>query len=714
MNSEDQPHARDDAALNLLENFQPHTYEQWREAAEALLKGRPFDKTLRSPMIEGITLEPIYRREDLAQLDLRGELPGMGGRVRGTDAEGYIENAWQISQEIPCPSPAEFNKAALYDLSRGQSELNIPLDVATRAGIDADAASCGDVGMGGMSLSTLEDLEKALEGVHLDMIGIFLQAGASGLPLLTLLVALAKKRGMDLSELRGCVESDPLGTLAAEGRLPLSLEAAYREMALATNFAAESAPKLQTIGVSGMPYSNGGASAVDELGYAMATAAEYIRQMGECGLGIDDVAPRIRFTLSIGSNFFMEIAKMRAARLLWSRIVEAFGGSEASRSIYIHARGAKWNKSNMDPYTNLLRSTTESFSGAIGGVNGMHTSAFDETFSVPDEFSRRIARNQQVILQEECELTRTIDPAGGSYYVEVLTDQVASKAWELFQKIEALGGMSKALESGAIEEQIGKLRADRYKRIQTRRDELVGVNTYPNASEKMAQVRQPDYEALFAERSAAVKAARKSGEIEFCSCCSCSLMDMLIDTASEGASLGMIADALRCEDAGPASIAKPVPQVRASQPYEELRTASLAYAAKNGHAPQILQANMGASRSYRIRADWTCSFFQSAGIQMLADEDFKSVEDAVKAAVDKKARVVVITSSDENYATYAIATAQALKALPEPPYVMLAGAVAPENEQAWKDAGIDEYVNVRANNYLLNRKMLVLLGAIAK
>ncbi|MBN1404449.1 MAG: acyl-CoA mutase large subunit family protein [Opitutales bacterium] len=711
MNSEDQPQTRDSAALNLLENFQPHTYEEWKAAAEALLKGRPFDKTLRSPTVEGITLEPIYRREDIAGLEIKRDLPGMGGRVRGAKADGFTDNAWEISQELALPTPEEFNKAILTDLARGQSEVNIPLDAASRAGIDADKASVGEVGVGGMSLSSLADLEKALEGVHMGMISTFIQSGASGLPALAMMAALAEKRGEKLEELRGCVESDPLGVLAAEGKLPLSLEEAYNEMAVATGFAAENAPKLQTIGVSSMPYSDGGASAVEELGYAMATAAEYVRELGERGLSIDEVAPRIRFTLSIGSNFFMEIAKLRAARVLWSRIVEAFGGKEESRSIYIHARGAKWNKSQLDPYTNMLRSTTESFSGAIGGVNGMHTSLFDETFASPEEFSRRIARNQQVILQEECELTRTIDPAGGSYYVEWLTDQLAGKAWERFQKIEELGGMSKALESGAVAEQVAKLREERYKKIQQRRDELVGVNAYPNTMEKGLEIRLPDPAAVFAARSAAVKAARKMDSIHMCGCCSCSVVSKLIEAAGEGATIGAMSELLR---EGKAEIEKPVVAHRASEQYEELRAASIAYAAKNGHAPQILQANMGASRAYRIRADWTSAFFNAAGIQMLNEVDFKTVEDAVKAAVDSKAKVVVITSSDDNYATYAVDTAKALKALPETPYVMLAGAATPETELVWKDAGIDEYVNVRANNYALNRKMLVLTGALEK
>lgn len=710
MNQEEQSKTGD-APLNLLEDFKPHTYEEWKVAAEALLKGRPFEKTLRSPLIEGITLDPIYRREDIADIDIKRELPGMGARVRGNCDAGYTENAWAISQEIPCPTPAGFNKAALNDLERGQNELNVPLDAATKDGVDADKAACGEVGLGGLSVSTVEDLDKAFNGVHLEMISTFLQSGASGLPVGALLIALAKKRGMDISQLSGCVESDPLGVLASTGKLPASLEELYKEMTTLTKFAAQKAPKLQTVAVSALPYSNGGASAVEELGYVLATAAEYIREMGRHGAEIDEIAPRMRVTLTLGGNFFMEIAKLRAARLLLARLVEAFGGSEESKAVYIHARGAKWNKSKLDPYANLLRSTTESFSGVIGGVNSMHTSAFDELYATPDEFSRRIARNQQIILQEECELTRTIDPAGGSYYVEWLTDQLARKAWERFQKIEGMGGMFKVLESGAAADHMAELRAARFKKIQQRRDEIVGVNAYPNATEKLVEEKLPDYAAVQAERAAAVKAARKADKVALAP--ACTVMDKIVSAAESGASLGAIASALRA-GAEPVKIAKPVEQHRAAEQYEKLRAASAAYAKKTGHAPQILQANMLPSRSYRIRADWTSSFFQAAGIQMLNDVDFDSPEAAAKAAAEKGAKVVVITSSDDNYATVAIPTAQALKALPNPPYIMLAGAVTPENEQAWKDAGISEYVNVRVNNYQLNLKMLEMTGAITK
>lgn len=722
MNTENRDEARTPAALNLREEFAPHSYQEWRQAAEELLKGVPFDKVLRTQTIEGITLEPLYRADDIADMASKAELPGLGGHARAGTADGYLRRGWDISQELPYGRPEEFNRAALLDLSRGQTELNIPLDLATRAGQDPDAAVAGRVGACGLSLSTLGDIERALRDVHLDMISTYFRCGSSGLPVSILLLALARKQGVDLAKLRGCVEVDPLGSLARLGKISVSIEAAYREMAILTRFAAENASGLQTIGVSGDPYHDGGASAVDELGFVIATAVEYVREMDKRGLGIDTVAPRMRFSLSIGSNFFMEIAKIRAARVLWAKVVEAFGGNDASKRIHIHGRSSIWNKSRLDAHTNLLRTTTESFSGVIGGVDSMHTSPFDEVLRVPDDFSRRIARNQQIILQEECELTRTIDPAGGSYYVEWLTDQVAQKAWAVFQDMEKLGGMWAALQQGAPQDKVSKTRDERLKRVQQRRDPIVGVNMYPNASEKKLDTRLPDYKALARERGLEIQNYRTGADAQTDNQVLTRLQELMaaeddavieagIACALAGASLGEISRTIRKGAADATSLPRNIPLARASQPFEQLREAAAAYADAQGHPPQILQANMGPSRFYRVRADWTASFFQAGGFEVLGDKDFATVDEAVSAATETGASIVVITSNDEKYAEVVAPLATALKALQNKPYVVVAGAPG-ESEAAWRAAGVDEFVNVRVNNHELNKKLLQKIGVL--
>lgn len=720
MNSTNQPAGQ--GQEKILSEFEPHTYEQWREAAEALLKGRPFDKIMLTPTLEDITLRPIYRRQDLEGLPHLGQTPGFSDRVRSSQPEGYLSNGWAVSQELPYGLPEEFNKIALHDLMRGQTELNIPLDLATRAGEDPDSAAEGRVGACGLSLANLPDLEVALKDVCVEAVSSYFRAGSSGLPVAALFFALAKKRGVALSELKGCIEIDPVASLVRLGKISLSLEEAFREMALLTAYAAENAPQMQTIGVQGTPYSDGGASAVEELAFVIATGVQYLREMQQRGLAPDVVAPRMRFELSLGSDFFMTIAKFRSARVLWTQVLENFGVAEENRTMYVHARTSLFNKTVRDPFANMLRTTTEAFSGVVGGANGMHVGPYDETFQVPDEFSRRIARNQQIILMEECEMTRTVDPAGGSWFVESLTDELGKKAWELFTEVEGKGGIIKALEAGLPQERVAAKRAKKAKLVAQRRDVIVGANMYPNAQEKLAQPRIPDYKAIFEKRSKAVAAYRTGAD----STASTAVMDKLnslmeasdaslvaaaVEAAAAGASIGELSRTIRKDMGAAASIPARIELLRAASEYEALRDAADAFESKTGKKPEIFQANYGPSRAYRIRADWTTAFFQTAGFAVANDVDFDDVDSVVKAFAQSDARIVVITSTDDTYVEAVPALAKALKAAHPDACVLVAGA-AGDNEAAWKEAGVDDFVNARVNNYEMNRKLLVKAGVL--
>ena len=718
MNSTNQPAGQ--GQEKILSEFAPHTYEQWREAADKLLKGRPFDKVMLTPTLEDIVLQPMYRRQDIEGLPHLGEAPGFSDRVRASQPEGYLNGGWEVSQELPYGLPEEFNKVALHDLMRGQTELNIPLDLATRSGEDPDSAAEGRVGACGLSLANLSDLEKALKDVSLDAISTYFRAGSSGLPVAALFLALAKKQGVALSELKGCIEIDPLGSLARLGKISVSLDQAYNEMAALTKYAAENAPKLQTIGVQGTIYSGGGASAVEELAYVLATGVAYIREMQKRGLTAEEVAPRMRFELSLGSDFFMNIAKFRAARVLWTQVLEGFGVSEENCTMYLHARTALFNKTLRDPFVNMLRTTTEAFSGVVGGANGMHVGPYDETFQVPDEFSRRIARNQQLILMEECEMTHTVDPAGGSWFVESLTDELGKKVWEVFQRVESRGGMEKALADGAAQDHIAEKRAKKAKLLSQRRHVQVGTNMFPNSTEKLAEARVPDYKAIFEKRSKEVAAYRTGANATDAT----AVMDKLnalmeadelvaaaIAAAEAGASIGEISRTIRKDMGEVASVEKKIELKRASEEYEVLRDASDAYEAKTGKKPAIFQANYGPSRNYRIRADWTSAFFQTAGFEVSNDVDFDDVDSVVKAFAESDARIAVITSTDDTYLEVVPSLAKALKAAQPEAVVAVAGA-AGENEAAWKEAGVDEFVNARVNNYEMNKKLLVKAGVL--
>ncbi len=695
----------DTKSKKLLQEFPVHTYEEWRAAAVELLKGKDFDKTLITKTYEGFDLQPIYRREDIANLPHLKQMPGTGNYVRGSKESGYLKQAWEISQEIIASTPEEFNAIALSELERGQSEINLVLDGSTRRGKDPSEDSTGScckggcpcVGVSGLSLATLTDWETAFKGIHLDAVSLYIHAGASGLQLAGFWLALAKKQSVDSKKLRGCIENDPLGFLAMRGKYPVALEKAYDDMALLTKSLSGKAPQIQTLCANGMAYSNGGASAVQELAFVLATAIEYIREMQKRGLGIEAIESRIRLSFGIGPKYFTEVAKFRAARLLWAEIIKAFGGKA---SPYLFARTALWNKTQIDPYVNMLRTTTEAFSAAIGGVDAMHIGPFDEVVRRPDEFSRRIARNTHFILAEECDLNKVVDPAGGSFYIESLTDQIAGKAWALVQKIEAAGGMAAALKAGIPQAEVAAVADKKRAAISSRRDVIVGTNQYPNPVEKALEARSMDKETIRAKRAADVKKVAKAA----CDKCVSPDLDKLVEAATNGITLGGMTGILQ-KDATVTEIAA-VPFRRASEDYEQLRKAIDA----SGKDAVLFQANMGPSRKYRLRADWTSGFYQVGGFKVLNDKDFKDADEAVAAYKASGAKIAIITSDDESYVTVVEPTAKALKAAGA--YVLVAGAPG-ETEAAWRAAGVDDFVNVRVNNYQMLNNLLKKLGVLA-
>ncbi len=423
----------------LFADFAAPSYEEWLEAVDKVLKGAPFAKKLVTKTYEGIDLQPMYRQQDVENLPHIDSLPGFAPYIRATPTLGYGEKRWEVCQELPYSTPQAFNEAARADLERGQNSLNLLPDQATLAGLDADRAYAEQVGQGGVSISSLTDMTQALKAIDLERTPLHIEAGNAGLPITALLIASMRHENKAADKLQGCIGMDPLGALASQGRLLQPLDSAYDEMAELTSWAVTHAPRLQTVNVLGYPYRDAGGSAVQELAFALATAVEYMRELQNRGPAIDDIAPRIRFSFSVGGKLFMEIARLRAARLLWARIVAAFGGGEEAQKMTLHVRTSRWNKTLYDPYVNMLRTTTEAFAGVVGGCDSMHVSPFDEVVGAPDEFSRRIARNTHTVLREECDIARTIDPAGGSWYVETLTDAVARKSWNLFQAAEVAG-----------------------------------------------------------------------------------------------------------------------------------------------------------------------------------------------------------------------------------------------------------------------------------
>jgi methylmalonyl-CoA mutase len=686
----------------LLNGFPAVTFEDWRKLVDAELKGAPFEKKMFTETYEDIRLKPLYRRDDIDGLAHVNSFPGFAPFVRGAKASGYVSQPWDVSQEISVSSPTAFNEAARNSLARGLNALNIVLDRATRNGQDPDWAQAHEVGLGGLSIATLNDLDRALDGVDLDTTSLFVRSGASALPFAALLMALARKRKKTPANLRGCIEMDPLGVLSHEGKLPQSMDGAYNEMACLTAWAAERAPKLQTICIHSRAWHEAGGNAVQELAFTLATGLEYLRELNQRGLDVDRVAPRMRFAITVGEQFFTEIAKLRALRMLWSQLVTGLGGNNESKKISIHARTSLWNKTVVDPYNNLLRGTVESFAAVLGGCESLQVGAFDEVVRPPDDFSRRLARNTQLVLQKECQLTQVVDPAGGSWFVESLTAEIATRAWTLFQEVEKLGGMRAALDNGFPQKTVAETAAEKLKNVTRRRDSIVGVNQYANAAEKPLTATSVSAEPFHRRRVQQVVSHRTSLEDEtnalvlqqlsrVIAAKGPELFEVCVDAVAAGATLGELTRAIRIQDA-PGKPIIPVCITRAAIPIERLRASMN----RQSERAQVFLCTMGPPKEHRARAEFSRGFFGVGGYEVLTSPGFKTPAEAAQAFAATKAGIAVICSTDENYPTLVPSLVTELRARRSDALIVLAGYPT-EQIEAHKKAGVDEFIHIRAD-----------------
>jgi methylmalonyl-CoA mutase len=708
----------------LLTEFPTPTAAEWRKAAEQLLKGAPFDKVMTTATPEGITIEPILRQDVLACLPGTQTQPGFDGYLRGTTAAGYSVNPWEIAQELPYGTPAEFNAAARADLMRGQNALNLILDIATLKGLDPDHAPAGDVGACGLSLACLKDIETAFDGMLPEAISFHFRTGCAGLTVGGLFFAWLRKQGVDLSQVKGSMGMDPLAVLAAAGKLPAPLHELYAEQAVLAEYCAQNAPGIRSVSVSTLPYHQAGASSVEELGAALATGTAYLNELTERGLSIDKAAQQIRFSFAIGPNFFMEIAKIRAARVLWAQVVAGFGGNAESQKIQIHARTGLYNKTRKDPYVNMLRTTTEALSAAIAGVDSLCVGNFDEVSRLPDTFSRRISRNTQVILQEECELTAVVDPAGGSWAVEWLTNEIAQKAWAYFQEIEQQGGVQRALDNDFLLNSVESTAAAKEQLLNQRRISLVGTNVYPNLQEKPLDETFIDYAKIRKQRAQeiaqvrieldeAADAAVMAALAQVVGSDRAGLIDSIIDAILKGATIGELTKTIRKGDGTPKSdeIIQPLRATRLAAKYEAMRDASAAFYKKTGEYPKIFLCNLGPLRRHKLRADFIQNFFQSGGFEILSPQGFETADAAVSALLASGASITVVCATDADYEEQFAHYAQAIKQADPGIRILLAGAPG-EHEAAYRAAGMDDYIFVKSNNYEQNLFHLQGLGVL--
>lgn len=695
--------------LELREEFPAPSYEEWRSVVDKDLKGAPYEKKLVWKTHEGIAVEPLYRAEDLEGISHLGTLPGFEPYVRGTYPLSSVSPNWQIRQDCLLASPEGVNQAVRDGIARGQTAIAIRLDDAARRGLDGDAPEARELaGRGGTTLSSINGMRLALQDIELEKWPVTFRTGSAALPVLAMLVALADERGLDRRMLTGAVECDPVRSLAKTGTVRGSMDLQYREMAEIVAFCAKECPGIRGVMANSHVYHGAGASATQELAYVLAAAVEYLRALTERGISVDHAAQSIVFSVSVSTNMFMEIAKLRAARLLWSRIVKAFGpGSEASGKMFLHARTSTWTKAKLDPYNNMIRTSIEGFAAAVGGADSIYIAPFDETIGRPDDFGMRVARNQQLLLREEVHLDRIVDAAGGSYYVEALTDSVAQEAWKLLQEVEQQGGLVEAMKAGSVQKAIGEVRARKEAMIAQRRESIVGVSNYANPSERKIEkghIAREEFLARRRERLHRLKSMRKNSDVRnqlgmMTNACADgevgTLLPVAVKAAALGATIGEMTAALTAATEGTAPQVEKLPGRRASMPYEDLREQAEKYRDEHGHLPRILLAGMGPLGMRRARADFCHGFFSAGGFETVEPAAFKDAAEIPAAVAEHQALLVVVCSADEEYSAIVPAAAGALKDAGAKASLWVAGY--PETVEDLKKAGAAGFVHIRAN-----------------
>lgn len=630
-----------------FDEFSVPTYEEWKAAAIDALKGAPFDKKMYTKNYEGITFEPIYTLADVENNTQAQTIPGADDFLRGTTAGGYIANPWKMAQGVDAVDPAEFNKLAKFELEKGATAITAVLAKSTKLGVAYTADEEGR----GVAIQDAEDVKVAFDGITAP---VYAMAGASALPLLNLF----KEAGVAAT---GCIGADPVGALLADGKLPCSMEQLLDEMA-ETVKGAEAG--LKVINIDATVYGNGGANAVQETAYAIATAAYYVKEMVARGLTVDQAAQNVVFSFAVGANFFMEIARLRAAKVAWAQVVRELGGNEESQKIDIFARTSAFTKTVYDPYVNLLRTTTEAFSAVVGGVNALQVTPFDEPIGPADTQSLRYARNQNLLFAKEFGMDYTVDPAGGSFAVETLSAQVLEAVQALYAEVTATG-IVEAIKAGTVQAAVEAVLQERFKNLQVRKDVAVGNNSYANTIEQLIV---KDLTAQNAAKAAAAAAGKTA-----------------------------LADARAALNKGEGLEVTAIGAHRWVEQYEAMRMAT-EKAAAEGNKVNVFQANYGPIPKHKGRADFSRGFFEVANFNVIGNDGFPTAEEAAAAALASEAQVVVICGTDDVYPEIVPVITKTIKAAKPEVKVVLAGAPG-ENKEAFDAAGVDIYIHVGANCY---------------
>jgi methylmalonyl-CoA mutase len=620
-----------DTPYRLTDDFPAGDAAQWRDKVSAELKGKPWDK-LVSATRAGLSIQPLYTADDWDAAGDPTGFPGSAPHTRGA-AVPADPPAWDVRCEFTHPDPVATNAHILKDLSCGATSLLLRLD---------------PTGAEGVAVRSADDLDAALAGVDLESVPLTIEAGARALPAADLMDDVLRRRGLTPGPARCGYQADPVGAWITKGGLPVDLARINDDMATLAVRTSLQAPHLRSVIAKSCPFHNAGADEVQELAFVMGEAVAYLRILTAAGLDIDAAAGQMQFCLAVDGDLFGVIAKLRAARRLWGRIVSASGGGEAAQRMRMVARTSQRMMTRRDPWVNILRTTTATFAAVTGGADAVTVVPFDGLDNVPDGFSRRIARNVQIILQEESHLGHVVDPAGGAWHLEARTDDLAVAAWALFQEIESRGGLIDGLRDGSIQSRVSETRAARERDVALRRIPVTGVSEFPCLDEAPVLRDRP---------------ATPPGEAP---------------------------GALRIdgEDGTPRDVITPIGTYRTAESFEDLRDAADSHSDRTGTRPRVFLCALGKLAQYTARASWIGNALAAGGIELTGGEGHGDSAAAAAAFRASGTPVAVICSADDVYAEIGPDTAAALREAGAAK-VILAGRFG-DLEDRWKAAGVDQ------------------------
>ncbi len=672
------------------------TLKDWEELATKELRGKPLD-SLITHTPEGIDLKPLYTGQDTEGLSTADTLPGLPPFIRGPKATMYAGRPWTIRQYAGFSTAEESNAFYKKNLAAGQQGASVAFDLATHRGYDSDHPRVtGDVGKAGVAIDSVEDMKILFDGIPLDKVSVSMTMNGAVLPILAMYIVAAEEQGVEQAQLSGTIQNDILKEFMVRNTYIYPPDGSMRIIADIIGYTSEHMPRYNSISISGYHIQEAGADAALELAYTLADGREYIDTALRAGLDIDAFAPRLSFFFGIGMNFYMEIAKLRAARLLWDRIVSEYNPKNMkSRMLRTHCQTSGWSLTEQDPYNNIIRTTIEAMAAVFGGTQSLHTNAFDEAIALPTEFSARIARNTQIIIQEETGITDVIDPWGGSYMMESLTREIADKAWEIIEDIKARGGMAKAIESGEPKLRIEESAARKQARIDRGEDVIVGVNKYQLDHEDEVEILEVDNTAVREKQIARLKQIRSTRDqaktdatlkalTEWARTGEGNGLALAIEAARARATVGEISDALEVVWGRFNASSKTVSGVygnsyKQDDNWNQISDDIEAFEKQHGRRPRMLVAKMGQDGHDR-GAKVIATAFADVGFDIDLSPLFSTPAEVAKQAIENDVHVIGVSSQAAGHKTLIPDLIEELKKQGAEDIIVVAGGVIPRQD----------------------------------